>query len=245
MSIRSFSRLLGLSYCAAAALAAGPSAASETGEPVVVEMFLSQACSQSPPAAKFQAELSRRPDLVALTWHIDYWNVLSNRKHGRWQDPFADPSFSARQRIYNRRIRGRGTVFTPQAIVNGVASEVGSKREDIERFIELEKRELRTMQTTIRRAGDSIEVKVNPSGNDFRDVVLVKFKTWSSTPIGRGDNAGMVFDEPHVVVSAARLGVISHKAETFAFPAPAEGQGCAVLVQEAGQGRILGARYCP
>jgi hypothetical protein len=224
---------------------AGAAQAAQDGEPVVVEMFLSQACKQSPPAADYAAELSRRADLVVLTYHIDYWNVLTSRKNGRWRDPFSSAAFAGRQRDYNRSIRGRGTVFTPQAIVNGAASEVGSKRASVERYIDLEKREPRLARTAIRRADGKILVTVDPSGADPRDVFLARFTAWASTPIPTGDNAGVVFEEPHVVRSLERIGAVTHRTETFAFDAPAAGEGCAVLVQEQDRGRIIGARYCP
>ncbi|MEQ1930087.1 MAG: DUF1223 domain-containing protein [Parvularculaceae bacterium] len=235
---------LSLILALGAALGAAPALCEE---PVVVEMFLSQSCADSPPAAAFQNELSRRPDLVALTWHIDYWDVLSSRKHGRWQDPFAETSFAARQRIYNRKIRERSTVFTPQAIVNGAASEVGSRRKDVEEYIEIERDEqpLSRVRTSMKRVGERIEATVDPKGNDPRDVLLVRFAAFTATHVQGGDNFGVTFEERNVVRTVEKLGAVAHKAETFVFPAPREGQGCAVIVQQTGQGRIVGARYCP
>jgi len=112
--------------------------------PVVVEMFLSQSCRLCPPAADYVAELARRPGVVALAWHIDYWNMLSNRNYGRWEDPFSRAAFTERQRRYNQTIRSRDTVFTPQAVINGEESAVGSKRDQVEALIGAE----RTAATT-------------------------------------------------------------------------------------------------
>ncbi|MEK7264586.1 MAG: DUF1223 domain-containing protein, partial [Pseudomonadota bacterium] len=75
--------------------------------PVVVETFLSQACAKSPPATGVLQALSLRPDIVALTWHVDYWDAVPAPGVGPWKDPFATPDFGARQIAYNRRIRGR------------------------------------------------------------------------------------------------------------------------------------------
>lgn len=231
---------------AAASASAEPArAADDDGEPVVVEMYVSQACKKSPDAVDYAAELARRPDLVAITFHIDYWNVLTTRKNGRWSDPFGEAAFSARQRNYNRSIRGRGTVFTPQAIVGGAASEVGSKRQSVEDYINLEKREQRLARTSIRREGASVVVTVDPSGNEPRDVYLVRFMPSATTQIPAGENAGRVFDEHNVARSIEKIGSIRHRTESFTFPAPKTGEGCAVLVQDENQGRIVGARYCP
>ncbi len=229
-----------------AMLAAGATAqAREDREPTLVEMFVSQACKKSPPAAEYAAELSRRPDLVVLTFHVDYWNLLTSRRHGRWSDPYGAADFAARQRAYNRAIRDRGTVFTPQAIVNGAASEVGSKREGVARYIELERREPRAARTSIRREADRVHFTVDPSGNEARDVFLVRFTPFASTRISAGENAGLVFEEPNVVRTLEKLGRVTHRTETFSFAAPGPDEGCAVFVQNEGGGRVVGARYCP
>jgi hypothetical protein len=221
------------------------SAAAEEGEPVVVEMYVSQACEKSPPAAEFQAELSRRPDIVALTFHVDYWNVLANPKHGRWQDPFAEASFSARQRIYNRKIRGRGTVFTPQAIINGAASEVGTKRDKIENFITEVRRAREFVSTQITRENGQLTAVVETSGPEYHDVWLVKYRAFAETSINAGDNFGMRLREHHIVRDMTKLGIVTHEPKSFVFPVPPEGMGCAVIVQEQNSGPILGGRYCP
>jgi hypothetical protein len=234
-----------LAILALAALAAGaPSAAAES-EPVVVEVFVSQACGASPPAFDYAAELGRRSDLIALVYHVDYWNILSTRKHGRWKDPYGHPSFSARQRIYNRKIRGRTTLRTPQAFVNGRGVEVGSNREGVEELIALERGEPRLARTEVTRAGSRITASVDAEGNDLREVILVIFRNFASTDVTGGENFGRRFDEPHVVTEIRTLGDVTHRRERFEFDAPPDGMGCAVLVQERGQGVIVGARYCP
>src|SRR3546814_8514080 len=57
-------------------LAAGPG----EGRPVVVELFTSQGCGSCPPAAALLVELAREPGLLALSFHVDYWDY-----HG-WAD---------------------------------------------------------------------------------------------------------------------------------------------------------------
>jgi len=229
----------------AAALIGAAPARAEDSEPILVEMFVSQACKASPAAAQYAVELGKRGDLVTLVWHIDYWNILSNRKHGRWRDPYGETAFSARQRIYNRKIRGRTTVFTPQAIVGGAGSEKGWDRKGVEKLIDLEKEERRLARTSIARKGERLAATVDPSGSEFMEVFLVSFRDWSATDITGGENAGVRFEEPHVVASVAKIGDVTYKTETFEFAAPAEGTGCALVVQERGQGRVRAARYCP
>ncbi len=45
------------------------------------------------------AELARRPDVVALTFPVDYWDYLG------WKDTLAHPAFTARQKAYAQRPR--------------------------------------------------------------------------------------------------------------------------------------------
>jgi len=88
---------------------------------VVVELFTSQGCSSCPPADSYLGELARRPDVLALAFHVDYWNYIG------WTDPFASKLASQRQREYAKHLNLR-YVYTPQMVVNGASEGVGSER---------------------------------------------------------------------------------------------------------------------
>ena len=62
----------------------------------VVELFTSQGCSSCPPADKILGKLAIERDVLALGWHVDYWDYLG------WKDSFADPSHTERQRRYGQ-----------------------------------------------------------------------------------------------------------------------------------------------
>jgi hypothetical protein len=235
--------VVGASAVAAATLGA-PASAASAEMPVVVELFVSQACKESPKAASHLADLSTRPDLVVLTWHVDYWNVLSNRKHGRWKDPFARPEFAVRQRIYNRQIRDRGSVYTPQAVVNGAGTTVGSKAKQLAEMIEDADVVQRPADISFDVRGDSMTISTRSAG-ETREAFLVRFHDMGGTQITGGDNAGVFFREPNVVTELVRLGYVNHSTRTYTVKAPAPGMGCAVLIQERGQGAITAAKYCP
>ncbi len=58
-------------------LGAGTAHAQEATKPKgVVELFTSQGCSSCPPADKALETLAREGDVVALSYHVDYWNYL-------------------------------------------------------------------------------------------------------------------------------------------------------------------------
>ena len=79
---------------------------------VVVELFTSQGCSSCPPADALLGELARRPDIVALAFHVDYWDYIG------WKDPFASERTTRRQREI-QAAAGARYVYTPQVVLGG------------------------------------------------------------------------------------------------------------------------------
>jgi hypothetical protein len=109
------------------ALLLGPAAASP--EPhAVLELFVSQGCSACRPANELLTELSRDPGLVVLSLPVNYWDYLG------WKDTLANPQFTKRQKGY-ALARGNRQVYTPELVVNGVLSCLGSARDKVTRSI--------------------------------------------------------------------------------------------------------------
>src|SRR6266478_8970543 len=98
--------------------------ADEAAPPVVVELFTSQGCSSCPPADAYLGDLARREDILALGFHVDYWNYIG------WADPYSLKLATRRQQDYAGTMR-LASVFTPQMVVNGTGQGVGSDREAI------------------------------------------------------------------------------------------------------------------
>ncbi|MDE2275535.1 MAG: DUF1223 domain-containing protein, partial [Burkholderiales bacterium] len=80
--------------------------------PAVVELYTSEGCSACPPAERWLSSLTGRPGVIALAFHVDYWDRLG------WADRFASPENTARQHAWARQA-GNGTVYTPQVLLNG------------------------------------------------------------------------------------------------------------------------------
>ena len=111
--------LVALSVAAAIAMVA-PVDASAAAEctarsgatvPVVVELYTSEGCSSCPPAEHWLTALKGRPDVVALAFHVDYWDSLG------WKDRFAQPQFTQRQNA-TQHTSGARFAYTPQVIVD-------------------------------------------------------------------------------------------------------------------------------
>ncbi len=111
----------------AAVLPARGSATERTG-PVVLELFTSQGCSACPPADALLGMLGSRDGIIALAFHVPYWD------HMGWRDPFALPVSAQRQRAYARSLKQR-SIYTPQLVVQGAAETIGHDRAAVERLI--------------------------------------------------------------------------------------------------------------
>src|SRR5690606_13144015 len=69
--------------------------------------------------------LVERDDVVALAYHVDYWDYLG------WKDTFATAENTARQYDYMKAFKAQ-SVYTPQAVINGRAHVNGASRAEIE-----------------------------------------------------------------------------------------------------------------
>jgi hypothetical protein len=92
---------------AISAIGLAPGAASARRSPVVVELFTAQGCVSCNKANEVMARLATRPEVITLTWPVDYWDYLG------WKDTFAEPDFTDRQRTYEHPL-GLHDVYTPQ-----------------------------------------------------------------------------------------------------------------------------------
>src|SRR5438105_13071444 len=114
-----------------------PLAAEAAERPIVVELFTSQGCSSCPPANAYLNEMARdRSDVLALAFHVTYWDRLG------WKDPFSMEAATERQDRYGHRF-GDGS-YTPEMVVDGASSHVGSRRDEVGSAIDAAKRPSRT-----------------------------------------------------------------------------------------------------
>ena len=206
----------------------------------VVELFTSQGCSSCPKAdAKF-AELQGRQDVIALAWHVDYWDYIG------WPDTFGAAANSDRQRAY-AQAWGSSRIYTPQMIVNGTTGVVGSRDKDVEGALAAAKLDL---PVNLELKGDMLKVSVAAKpGTGAAVVWLVTYKGHSSVVIERGENAGKTIDYTQIVTGKQMLGAWDG-AESTTLKLPlselsANGSdGAVILVQsdkEGLPGPILGA----
>jgi len=197
--------------------------------PVVVELFTSQSCSSCPPADALLGELAPRGDVVALGFHISYWDGP------RWKDPFSSQSSTDRQRAY-ARLFDLGQVYTPQIVIDGAREMVGSDRNQVLAAVRDARPETIAPVTF---APDRHSVAIG-AGDGRGNVLLARFAQKRTTRVAGGENARRTLQDANGVEMLASLGSWNGSALSFAIEPPADGEGIAVLVQAA-DGRMLGA----
>src|SRR6266404_113289 len=138
----------------------------QAGErPIVVELFTSEGCSSCPPADALLAELASRPDVLTLSFHVDYWDRLG------WKDPFSSREANERQNRY-ATLLDLATVYTPQVVVDGRWQAVGSDRADVERALDRARRDRREVPVTLAVDHGQARIEVGPGGNGAAAILL-------------------------------------------------------------------------
>ena len=212
-------------YVAPVALAA------DATHPLVIELFQSQGCSSCPPANANVLAVASRPDVLALSWEVTYWDYLG------WKDTFARQDFTQRQYDYARSL-GHDGVFTPQVVVNGRVDGVGAQSDELPAL--MRQGERGNGGPTLSVSGTRAEVGV---GSGSGQVVLVRYDpALVQVAIHRGENAGETLPHRNVVQQVAYLGGWSGQSRSFDLPAPPRaGLRTAILVQAGRTGPVLAA----
>ena len=218
----------------AALLAASPAAAANANSPTVVELFQSQGCSSCPPANANLNAIADRPDILALSFAVTYWDRLG------WKDTFAHSAYTARQWEYSRA-GGRTHVSTPQVIVNGRGVLVGSNKGQLEGFIKRYDRG--ASGPAIGAAASSVTVSKARAARPA-NVWLIRYDPRShEVPIRAGENGGRTLPHKNIVREVHLLGKWTGEARSFKLPSGARAPlRSAVLVQDGPGGAILAAR---
>jgi hypothetical protein len=210
-----------------------PAAAQDA--PVLVELFTSQGCSSCPPADALFGELARRGDVVALAFHVTYWDRLG------WKDSFGAEAWTDRQRDYAGLLGTRG-LYTPQMVVAGRLDAVGSDRRRVVAAVDL----ARSQAPAAAIAFDDHGRARLPTLQLDRPVRLLRadFTDQAEVEIGRGENAGRTITYHRIVRALADLGPWDGQARSLEVPA---GGGFALIAQDPASGAVvaLGQRPRP
>lgn len=179
----------------AGAQAASPSclAAGTASTPrLVVELYTSEGCNSCPPADQWLSALPRDGSVLALAFHVDYWDGLG------WSDRFADAAYTGRQR-HLQSSSGARYVYTPQLIVGG---------RDFPGWRQLPAASLPATATSLpaeapalqlRREGAQLVVQVSAAGSGLVAGYWALLEDGHQSQVAAGENAGRALRHDHVV----------------------------------------------
>ncbi|EJC81684.1 uncharacterized secreted protein [Rhizobium leguminosarum bv. trifolii WSM2297] len=215
-----------------AGVALASSLHAEDGTPKgVVELFTAQGCSSCPPADAAFRKLVSQGDVIALAYHVDYWNYLG------WADTLSSKENTERQYGYARTM-GRSNVYTPQAIVNGRGHLAGADLSGINSKIDTYSGEGNGLTVPISASmrGDELEIKIG-AGQGKANVVMVYFDKEKTIEVEKGENSGKKLSYLHSVTNVETVGMWDGKATSLTLPASVlqrpQLEGCAILLQSA------------
>jgi hypothetical protein len=214
-------------------LPAATNSAGAPGRPTVVELFTSEGCSSCPPADALLAELAQRPEVLALSFHVDYWDRLG------WKDPASSAAATVRQRHYAELLH-TGEVYTPQIVIDGGWQGVGSERGEVERAIGAARRRATDLPVHLAAAQDRVRVEIGAGAGEETGVVeLIGFDRRRVDEVRGGENDGRTLSHVDVVRGVAEIGRFAGRATTITAPVGWHADRLAVLI-EAADGHILG-----
>lgn len=226
------------------AVGSGPALAGGNKAPVVVELFTSQGCNSCPPADVVLGDLTGRPDIVTLSYHVNYWDYLG------WKDTFATPQTTQRQRDYAKFLNER-TIYTPQIVIGGRSHAIGSRKDEVMAAVhavgqaQAAKAGKVPMLMLDKRPDGKVLLRIAAGKAHDVAVILVRYDTRREVVIERGENRGKTFTYHNVVRDMRTLASWNGQAMELELD-PQElwrdgRDGCAVLLQDTQSGHILAA----
>jgi hypothetical protein len=200
--------------------------------PVVVELYQSQGCSSCPPANAALNAVADRPDIIALSFAVTYWDRLG------WKDIFADKAYTQRQYDYAAAFKNPN-VYTPQIVINGARAITGIKQGELARNI---------AASTPPAGGPEIinegaRVTIG-SGTGSANIWLIRYDPRiNNVAIRAGENNGRTLPHKNIVRALTKLGVWNGKAVSLPLPKAGDAQWKSViLIQKDGAGPIISAK---
>ncbi len=213
-------------------ISAGVQAADAT-HPTVVELYQSQGCSSCPPANAVLNSIADRPNLIALSFAVTYWDRLG------WKDVFAKPEFTDRQSDY-ADFQKKSNVFTPQMIVNGRGILVGGNPAEVEAA--LKKYDRGNSGPVLSVVQGSINI-ANADTAQNATLWLAHYDPRSiNVPIKAGENNGRTLPHKNIVRSLTAIGKWTGAPLKLPTTPPSAGLKSVLLLQSGTGGPIIAAR---
>ena len=212
--------------------------ASGGGAAGVIELFTSQGCPKCPPADRLITDFASRPDVIALSFPVNYWD------YSGWKDTLASPAFTQRQHAYAES-RGDRLVFTPQFIVDGLGVEPGADKVAIVKATATLPVQAGAMRVPISlsETGGALHIDLGPKPEDdhksgVAGVYVLRVARAKTVRIERGANSGRSVTYTNVVRAMNRIGDWAGRAAHFdMLELKSDDEGYVVLLQTGTPGK--------
>lgn len=234
---RSVCALLGLTFTGCISLQSAAKAQDTAKKTAVLELYTSQGCQSCPPADENFAKYADDPSVLALSFHVNYWDYMG------WRDTLATKDNTDRQKAYRNSFNA-GMIYTPQAIINGKVEVNGREAHSITSSLDTNKLKVPTAIKQLDDGRLSIEIGAGEKPDAPVHVVLFYFRDSVTTPIQSGENAGKVMTYRNTVSEINTIGMWDGKSLKVELPASElkrkGASGCAVILQETRPNNSLG-----
>ena len=219
------------------------SRASDARQPVVVELFTSEGCSDCPPADEILNAMARRSEndaVIPLAFHVTYWDTAA------WRDRFSDARFTNRQETYQGKFH-LPSVYTPQLIIDGRFQTVGNDARSIDTLLRRASTDPKPVTVNVATTAGSVTIDASSSDPAVRASVLLAITEDDlSTDVKGGENRSRTLRHSAVVRSLEDLGAVTGGRFSRVVPLKTRRDWrrnnlhAVVLVQD-GDGHVLGA----
>ncbi len=209
-----------------------PTSKASASNPIVVELYQSQGCSSCPPANAALNAIADRPDVIALSFAVTYWDRLG------WKDIFGDKAFTQRQYDYAGSL-GNANVYTPQIVINGKRELTGIRRGELASALSVAK----PLSGGPAISADASKASIG-KGSGEATIWLVRYDPRvQNVAVRSGENSGRTLPHRNVVRSLDLLGDWSGKVTSYQMPRSTNVVlKSVILVQSKKSGAIIAAK---
>lgn len=199
--------------------------------PVLLELYTSEGCSSCPAGEKTVAELNKRDDFFALSFHVDYWDRLG------WKDKWAKPDFTKRQSTYMKAF-SNNSIYTPQAVLDGKEEAIASWGWRVKMLAHNVRENQIDIPMHVKNGILNVEKHKLKSP---ADIWHITYNDKSVTDVKAGENRGRKLSSVNVVRTLQKLLVWNGERQNINLPTVKNaGERTAIIIQEAEQGKVLG-----
>ncbi|MEM7027112.1 MAG: DUF1223 domain-containing protein [Pseudomonadota bacterium] len=200
----------------------------------VLELFTSQSCSSCPAADAFLEELDKNQNIITLSCNVTYWN------HLHWKDTLSQEICTERQLTYSLSHNRQGNVFTPELVINGKKSLVGSSRKRIVNYLSDANNMIPSLD--IQQSDNTLQIQSvagQSTLSNTNQVVMIVYGDKHKQYVESGENSGRTINYSNPVTAIKSISQHWDGVSTIEYPLPVNRDtvsGIVVLVTEVESG---------